>query len=281
MLLSPCVYPCYIRLWSNVLTASIYLSLSGESVVPELDRSSVLLSATSHLLLSRKSLPHDAAGETPAVFHLEVHPPASTHKHTLSQTLRDYETNMSTERNNCVNNSEVQLATWFVHNPSATHLLNTPWEINSSQPELSCRPVQHSHRDGCLPGALQRLALCPRLDGGSSLIAIKSRSGSPVTFPLSCNQSGRELMRPGHRLSISLTHKQTHTNARTLYRAFSTTHTLSCFLHSFLTALYSCFSFVQASCFTPYFLTRAQKHTHNTPAHLQAISGHDPLRLVL
>lgn len=126
VLFSPCVYPCYIRLLSNVSTASIHLSLSGESVVPELHWSSVLLSATTHLLLSRKSLPHDAAGETPAVFHIEVHPPASTHRHTLSQTLRDYETKMSTEQNNCVNNSEVQLATWFVHNLSATHLLNTP-----------------------------------------------------------------------------------------------------------------------------------------------------------
>lgn len=51
------------------------LSLSGESIVPELHRSPVLLSAPSHLLLSRESLPHDAAGETPAVFHLKVTPP--------------------------------------------------------------------------------------------------------------------------------------------------------------------------------------------------------------
>lgn len=67
----------------------LYLSLSGEPVVPELHRSSVLLSASSHLLLSRKSLPHDAAGETPAVFYLEVHPPPLTHKHTHTLTNKE------------------------------------------------------------------------------------------------------------------------------------------------------------------------------------------------
>lgn len=48
--------------------------LSGESAVPELHGSPVLITATSHLLLGRESLPHDAAGEAPAVFHLEVRP---------------------------------------------------------------------------------------------------------------------------------------------------------------------------------------------------------------
>lgn len=46
--------------------------LSGESAVPELHGSPVLVTATSHLLLGGESLPHDAAGEAPAVFHLEV-----------------------------------------------------------------------------------------------------------------------------------------------------------------------------------------------------------------
>lgn len=48
--------------------------LSGESAVPELHGSPVLVTATSHLLLGRESLPHDAAGEAPAVFHPEVRP---------------------------------------------------------------------------------------------------------------------------------------------------------------------------------------------------------------
>lgn len=51
-------------------------SLSGESAVPELHGSPVLVTATSHLLLCGESLPHDAAGEAPAVFHLEVRPPS-------------------------------------------------------------------------------------------------------------------------------------------------------------------------------------------------------------
>lgn len=69
------------------MTNSIYISLSGESAVLELDRSPVLLSATSHLLLGRKSLPHDAAGETPAVFHLEVqHTGFDTQSHTHTLT---------------------------------------------------------------------------------------------------------------------------------------------------------------------------------------------------
>lgn len=59
---------------------------------------------------------------------------------------------------------------------------------------------------------MRRLVLCPRLDSGSSLIAIKSCSDSPVTFPLSCNQSGRDLMHPCHRLSISLTCTPPHTH---------------------------------------------------------------------
>lgn len=96
--------------------------------------------------------------------------------------------------------------------PSATHLFSTPWEVNSSQPELSCRLVQCSHYDVGLLGAMRRLVLCPRLDSGSSLIAIKSCSDSPVTFPLSCNQSGRDLMHPRHRLSISLTCTPPHTH---------------------------------------------------------------------
>lgn len=70
-----------VRLWSNVITDLISRCLLGESAVPELHGSSVLLSAPSHLLLSWKSLPHDATGETPTVFHLEVHPPHSIHKH--------------------------------------------------------------------------------------------------------------------------------------------------------------------------------------------------------
>ena len=135
----------------------------------------MLLSATSHLLLGRKSLPHDAAGETPAVFHLKV-------------------------RTNT--NSDVQPATWLVHTPQ-------PHTCETFPERLIARC---SRRDGGLLRALQRPALCPRLDGGSSLIAIKSRSGSTVTFPLSCNQSGRQLMRPGHRLSISLTHTNKHTH---------------------------------------------------------------------
>lgn len=45
---------------------------AGESAVPELHRSPLLLSAASHLLLSGTSLSHDAAGETPTVFCLEV-----------------------------------------------------------------------------------------------------------------------------------------------------------------------------------------------------------------
>lgn len=45
---------------------------AGESAVPEFHRSPLLLFATSHLLLSGTSLSHDAAGETPTVFRLEV-----------------------------------------------------------------------------------------------------------------------------------------------------------------------------------------------------------------
>lgn len=45
---------------------------AGESAVPELHRSPLLLSAASHLLLCGTSLSHDAAGETPTVFHLKV-----------------------------------------------------------------------------------------------------------------------------------------------------------------------------------------------------------------
>lgn len=71
-----CVRFC-VRLWSNVITDLTSRCLLGESAVPELHGSSVLLSAPSHLLLSWKSLPHDATGETPTVFHLEVHPPHS------------------------------------------------------------------------------------------------------------------------------------------------------------------------------------------------------------
>lgn len=48
--------------------------LSGESAVPELHGSTVLVTATSHLLLGGEGLPHDAAGEAPAVFHPEVQP---------------------------------------------------------------------------------------------------------------------------------------------------------------------------------------------------------------
>lgn len=90
--------------------------------------------------------------------------------------------------------------------PSVAHLLYTFRKINSSEPKPSCRPALRSHRDGCLLEGLQSCAFCPLLDQHSTLIAIKSCSGSPVTFPLSRNQSGRELMCPGHRLSISLTH---------------------------------------------------------------------------
>lgn len=46
----------------------------------------MLLSASSHLLLSRESLPHDAAGEAPTVFHPEVQLSPLTHKHTLTIT---------------------------------------------------------------------------------------------------------------------------------------------------------------------------------------------------
>lgn len=46
--------------------------LSGESAVPELHGPTLLVTATSHLLLSGEGLPHDAAGEAPAVFHPEV-----------------------------------------------------------------------------------------------------------------------------------------------------------------------------------------------------------------
>lgn len=65
----------------NVLPLPLSPSFSGESVVPELHRSSVLLSAPSHLFLSREILSHDAAGEMPTVFHLKVHHLPSTHKH--------------------------------------------------------------------------------------------------------------------------------------------------------------------------------------------------------
>lgn len=58
------VRPRYIR------PASLF---PGESVVPELHGPAVLLPAASHLLFSGESLPHDAAGEAPSVFHLEVH----------------------------------------------------------------------------------------------------------------------------------------------------------------------------------------------------------------
>jgi len=65
-------------------------SLTGESVVPELHGASVLLSAASRLLLCRESLPHDAAGEAPAVFHSEVQDtPTHALKTTNWQTLRD------------------------------------------------------------------------------------------------------------------------------------------------------------------------------------------------
>lgn len=137
-----------VRLFADSLP---FLPLTGESVVPELHGSSVLLSASSHLLLSRAGLPHDAAGRTPAVFHFEVH--------TLKSLPLDCQTKISTGSNNCSNYSDVGPATW--------------------------------------------------LNGGSTWIAIKSRSGSAVTFLLSCNQSGGELMCPGHRLSISLAQRHT------------------------------------------------------------------------
>lgn len=69
---------------------------AGESAVPELHRSPLLLSATPHLLLGRTSLSHDAAGETSTVFYLEVwthisnnrsvSPPEQAKVHFLSAT---------------------------------------------------------------------------------------------------------------------------------------------------------------------------------------------------
>lgn len=116
----------------------------------------------------------------------------------------------------------------------------------------------------------------PRLDGGNSLIAIKSRSGSPVTFLLSCNQSGRELMHPGHMLFISLTHTHTYMHIQGHCRVRSDVDTLFCFLYlvslSFkLPVLHPISSHMHKS-----------SHSH-TPTRLQAISGHDfsPPRPVL
>lgn len=69
----------------------------------------------------------------------------------------------------------------------------------------------HTETNVCLHG----LALCPQPDAGTSLIAIKSRSGSPVKFLLSCNRSGRELMFPGSQ-AIHLSRTHTHIYAMTL-----------------------------------------------------------------
>lgn len=119
-----------VRVWSNVITDLISLCLLGESAVPELHRSSVLLSATSHLLLSGKSLPHDAAGETPPVFHLEVHPPHSTHKHTHKHwTL-------------C---SRIRKQKWL-QSKVMVSIIKFTWPPSWSTP-FFCTPVKHSLRD--------------------------------------------------------------------------------------------------------------------------------------
>lgn len=71
----PCcvIYCCKTRNHKlMVLMYCLFHSLSGQSAVPELHRPSVLLSAPSHLLLSGEGLPHDAAGETPTMFHPKV-----------------------------------------------------------------------------------------------------------------------------------------------------------------------------------------------------------------
>lgn len=166
--------------------------------------------------------------------------------------------------------------------PSATHLFSTPWEVNSSQPELSCRLVQCSHYDVCLLGAMRRLVLCPRLDSGSSLIAIKSCSDSPVTFPLSCNQSGRDLMHPRHRLSISLTCTPPHTHGAV--ETLHCSHVHASFVPSVLSFIISplvllLFTVVLLVSWSTHMHAHAPKHRH-TYTHLLAISLQDPLRQV-
>lgn len=84
----------------------------GESAVPEFHRSPLLLSATSHLLLSGKSLSHDAAGETAAVFRLEVWTQVYKAQSCVLQNKHGYSSKTNT--NEDAYDNRFQLATWPV-----------------------------------------------------------------------------------------------------------------------------------------------------------------------
>lgn len=97
---------------------------AGESAVPEFHGSPLLLPAASHLFLSGTSLSHDAAGETPAVFRLEVW--TRVYK-TQSCVAHNKKEPIQTE----VYNDLVPWATWHVVSPLLL--------MNSRQPRKPVR----------------------------------------------------------------------------------------------------------------------------------------------
>lgn len=89
---------------------------AGESAVPEFHRSPLLLFATSHLLLSGTSLSHDAAGETPAVFHLEVWTEVYKAQTCVPQNKHGYSSKANTVEGGY--EDQLQLATWPIGSPA-------------------------------------------------------------------------------------------------------------------------------------------------------------------
>lgn len=165
---------------------------AGESAVPEFHRSPLLLSATSHLLLSGTSLSHDAAGEAPTVFRLKVWArvcEVCSPEHAWVQ-----------QQGKC----KWRHVWWSVSAGHLAHRQLSPcwWIVVGPRRPVGVLLVftQSWHFAG----------LHPQLHRSNSQIPVQSCSGAPVTFLLSCNQSERVLMLNGHRLSISLTHTNTH-----------------------------------------------------------------------
>lgn len=88
---------------------------AGEPAVPEFHRSPLLLSATSHLLLSGTGLSHDAAGETPTVFRLEVWTQVSNAQSCVPQNEHGDSSKANSVEGR--NENQFQLATWPIVTP--------------------------------------------------------------------------------------------------------------------------------------------------------------------
>lgn len=167
---------------------------SGESTVPELHGSTVLLLAAAHLLLSREGLSHDAAGEAPAVFHPEVrqrHP--TTHWKKKAHFISLFAFTL------------VFLFFYLFFFFEMLTELHKPKLSSPTQPRRTCSTLRIRPVD--VPRGLSRCGQLPQPN------YILFRLGHWRPHRLVANLAA--LMHPDHRLFISLTHSVTQTQAHT------------------------------------------------------------------